>query len=299
MSLVAGISRSPKRFKSKIPYFRKRLFRTNFNVVQIFFISQIFKLNTKSSNCFFSGLAKTWVLILFCHSLFGQDKAIEEIVSIPEPLMFDLVRGLGARQGELEINALAEFPLNDGSNRGVDWAPEIEYAIFDNFAVELEFPFNNFELEAFKTAIQWTIGSSKNKKFIHGLQVLGEMYIHEDVTELNLLYVPAYRFNEVWSAIGLFGVMFEFGSDAADKSQTVIINASVFADINKHTVVGVEVNNTNAMFQRIDDNEMEWLVLPQAHYEFDSGFSLQFGVGPRIAENGTDGSAVIRVIKTF
>jgi hypothetical protein len=239
------------------------------------------------------------VFLFFSLSIWCQEQVIEEIVSIPEPLMFDLVRGLGARQGELEINALAEFPLNDGSDRGVEWAPEIEYALFDNFAVELEFPFNNFELEAFKTAIQWTIGTSKNNKFIHGIQVLGEMYIHNDITELNLLYVPAYRFNEVWSAIGLFGVMFEFGSDAAEKDYTVILNASVFADINKHTVVGVEINNTNAMFQQIDDNEMQLLVLPQGHYEFESGFSLQFGLGPRITENGTDGSAVVRVIKTF
>jgi hypothetical protein len=239
------------------------------------------------------------VFLFFSLSIWCQEQVIEDIVSIPEPLMFDLVRGLGARQGELEINALAEFPLNDGSDRGVEWAPEIEYALFDNFAVELEFPFNNFELEAFKTAIQWTIGTSKNNKFIHGIQVLGEMYIHNDITELNLLYVPAYRFNEVWSAIGLFGVMFEFGSDAAEKDYTVILNASVFADINKHTVVGVEINNTNAMFQQIDDNEMQLLVLPQGHYEFESGFSLQFGLGPRITENGTDGSAVVRVIKTF
>ncbi len=224
---------------------------------------------------------------------------MEEVVSIPEPLMFDLVRGLGARQGELEINTLAEFPLNDASDRGVDWAPEVEYAVFDNFAVEIEFPFNNFELEAFKAAIQWTIGGSKDNKFIHGIQVLGETYIHDDLLELNFLYVPAYRFNEVWSAIGLFGVMFEFGSEAVDKNYTLIINASLFADISERTVVGVELNNTNAAFQEIDDNEMDWLVLPQLHYEFDKGFSLQTGVGPRFSEGGTDGSAVIRVIKTF
>ncbi len=224
---------------------------------------------------------------------------MQETVSIPEPLMFDLVRGLGARQGELEVNALAEFPLNDGADRGVDWAPEIEYALFDGFAVELEFPFNNFELEAFKTAIQWTMGSSKDNKFIHGIQVLGEKYIHIDILELNFLYVPAYRFNEVWSAIGLFGVMFEFGSEAAEKNYTVILNASVFADINERTIVGLELNNTNAMFQRLDDNEMELLVLPQVHYEFENGFSLQMGVGPRMAAGVTDGSAVVRVIKTF
>jgi hypothetical protein len=49
--------------------------------------------------------------------------------------MFDLVRGLGAKQGELEINSLTDFPLNNTSNRSVEWAPEVEYALFNNFGV--------------------------------------------------------------------------------------------------------------------------------------------------------------------
>lgn len=253
----------------------------------------------KYSIYYFKSLHIIAVLSLSCNSVFSQNKAIQETVSIPEPLMFDLVRGLGARQGELEMNSLADFPLHDISNQGVGWAPEIEYAVFNNFAVELEFPFNNFGLEAYKVAVQWTIGSSKNNKFIHGIQVLGERYIHDDILELNFLYVPAYRFNEVWSAIGLFGVMLESGSDAPEKNYTVILNASVFFDINENTVVGVELNNTNSMNQQIDDNEMELLVLPQVHYEFDRGFSFQFGIGPRFLNGITDGSAVLRVIKSF
>jgi hypothetical protein len=248
---------------------------------------------------YFKSLKVLVVLLLSCNLVFSQDKATQEIVSIPEPLMFDLVRGLGARQGELEINALADFPLNNAGDRGVEWAPEIEYALFNNFAVELELPMNNFEIEAYKTAIQWTIGSSKDTKFIHGIQVLGESYIHDDIFELNFLYVPAYRFNKTWSAIGLFGVMLEFGSDSPDKNNTIILNASVFADLNKHTIVGVELNNTNSMIQQIDDNEMELLVLPQVHYEFDSGFSFQFGIGPRFSQGNTDASSVLRVIQSF
>lgn len=239
------------------------------------------------------------VLLLSCHSVLGQDYAIKETVSIPEPLMFDLVRGLGAKQGELEINSLADFPLNNTTSRGVEWAPEIEYALFNNFAVELEFPFSNFELEAYKMAIQWTIGSSKNNKFIHGIQVIGESYIHDDILELNFLYVPAYRFNDVWSAIGLFGVMVESGADAPNKKNTIILNASVFADINKHTIVGVEINNSDPTFQKIDNNNMELLILPQGHYEFDSGFSFQFGIGPKFSQDKTNASAVLRVIKSF
>lgn len=231
---------------------------------------------------------------------FSQERQTKGSVIIPEPLMFDLVRGLGARQGELEINALADFPLNDTSARGVEWAPEIEYALFDGFAVELEFPLNNLELEAYKVAIQWTLGTSKNNKFIHGIQVIGEAYIHDDILELNFLYVPAYRFNKVWSAIGIFGVMFESGDDSPRKNNTIILNASVFADLNTHTVIGLELNNTNPVFQNIDSNEMELLILPQIHYDFASGLGFQFGVGPKFRKGEkADGSAVLRVIKTF
>jgi len=239
------------------------------------------------------------VLLLLCNSVLSQDKVIQETVSIPEPLMFDLVRGLGAKQGELEVNSLADLPLNDSSNRSVEWAPEIEYALFNNFAIELEFPFENFELEAYKMAIQWTIGSSKNNKFIHGIQVIGESYLHDDILELSFLYVPAYRFNEVWSALGLFGVMVESGSDVPDKNNTILLNASVFADLNKHTIVGLEFNNSDPTIQKIDDNNMELLVLPQVHYEFDRGFSFQFGIGPKFSQDVTNVSAIARVIKTF
>lgn len=239
------------------------------------------------------------VLLISYKPVTGQNETTKETVTIPEPLMFDLVRGLGAKKGELEINALADFPLNNFSDRGIEWAPEIEYAVFDNLAIELEFPMTDFELEAFKTAIQWTIGSSKNNKFIHGIQVIGEKYLNDDILELSFLYVPAYRFNAVWSVIGLFGVMTESGSDAASIDNTILLNASVFADLNKHTVVGLELNNSDPTLQKIDDNKMELLILPQVHYEFDIGFSLQFGLGPKFSQSQTNTSAVLRVIKSF
>lgn len=231
-------------------------------------------------------------------TLWAQETKKHETVEIPEPLNFDLVRGLGAKKGELEINALAEFPFMNISDRGIDWAPEIEYALFDGFAVELEFPMNNGELEAYKAAIQYTIGQPSSR-FIHGIQVMAETYTHESLTELNLLYVPAYRFNEVWSAIGLFGVMLEYGSDRAARDYTMILNASIFANLNHHWVLGLEFNNTNTTLQRVDDNEMILHVIPQVHYEMDNGLSFQFGIGPKFDEGHTETSALLRVIKTF
>ena len=238
-------------------------------------------------------------LSFLSNSVIGQDGATQEITNVPEPLMFDLVRGLGARQGELEVNCLVDIPLNNTTYRGVDWAPEIEYALFDNLAVELEFPVNNSYIEAYKTAIQWTIGTSSNRKFIHGFQAIGEKYIHDDIFEFNFLYVPAYRFSEVWSAIGLFGIMLETGTDAPRKKNSIILNASVFADLNKHTVVGIEINNSDPTFQKVDDNNMELLILPQVHYTLNHGYSFQLGIGPKFYHKYIDASVVLRAIKFF
>ena len=123
--------------------------------------------------------------------------------------------------------------------------------------------------------------------------------LHDDITEFSLLYVPAYRFNEIWSAIGLFGIMLESGDDTPDKANTILLNASIFADISESTVVGLEINNSDPTLQKVDDNEMELLLLPQVHYELDSGFSFQLGFGPKFESNDTNLSAVLRVIKTF
>lgn len=74
--------------------------------------------------------------------------AAEHTVHIPEPLVFDLVRGLGARRGELEINVLGQFPVGGSNNRKIHWAPEVEGAVTDGIALELELPFEGSELEA-------------------------------------------------------------------------------------------------------------------------------------------------------
>ena len=51
----------------------------------------------------------------------------EHAVCLPEPLVFDLVRGLGARRSELETNVLGQFTIGGSSNRKIHWAPEVEY----------------------------------------------------------------------------------------------------------------------------------------------------------------------------
>lgn len=83
-------------------------------------------------------------------------------------MVFDLLRPLGAKGGEGEVNVLGLVPLRQTSRRandvpdslglvrrspdreGREWAPEIEYAVCDGVALEFEVPMENAHLEVYK-----------------------------------------------------------------------------------------------------------------------------------------------------
>lgn len=51
---------------------------------------------------------------------------------------------------------------------------EIEYALTDGLAVELELPMENISVEAYKVAGQTTFGTLWNHRFIHGAQAIAQ-----------------------------------------------------------------------------------------------------------------------------
>lgn len=230
--------------------------------------------------------------------LLAQEKLPEETHDIPEPMVFDLVRELGARQSELEINMLAEFPLNNASSRHIEWAPEIEYAIWDNFAVEFELPIEDGTLEALKAGLQYTFGKSKSGNFIHGAQFMVEKIRKTDKWDLSLLYIPAYRFNETWSVLAMLGLRQQVGSDSQNKTTTLLLNASVFAEISERVTLGLEFNNSDpGNFD--EEEELELLAMPQVHIEFSDHWSLQTGVGGEFTESKVNATAAFRMIAEF
>ena len=90
---------------------------------------------------------------------------------IAEPMVFDLIWPLGAKGGEGEVNVLSLAPLRHKSRRsnhvadplglvrrspdreGLEWAPEIEYAVYDGVELECEVPMENTHLEAYSDRI--------------------------------------------------------------------------------------------------------------------------------------------------
>jgi hypothetical protein len=219
--------------------------------------------------------------------------ATDHRIHVPEPMFFDLVRGLGARQNETEANVLAQFPLNRGNERSIEWAPEVELAVFDDVGLELELPFHDGTLDAYKFAAQFTFGQSESRRFIHGTQLIVEKARHQSKVETSALYIPAHRFDEHWSTLWMIGARTEFGDDR-EHDLTLLLNGTVFYESGGRATYGVETN-----FASPGGGEETILLMPQVHLELALEWTLQLGMGVEFGVEKTDGTAAVRLITTF
>ena len=239
----------------------------------------------------------------------AEDKGSESRrPSIPEPMVFDLVRSLGARRGEMEVNVLGEFPIGKsrsnsngfdpliGSSEGergdaIEWAPEIEYALWDGFAIEFELPFENSTLEAYKFAAQWTFGTALDDRFIDGAQIIIEPDVKFQQWDLTFLYLAGMQFNERWRALGMIGVRPEIEQGEGFEHLDGILNATVFRDLDFRTTVGLETNLTFG-----ESDRTSFLLIPQIDREMTDNLELQIGAGVRFFNASTEPLAALRVI---
>lgn len=218
----------------------------------------------------------------------AQDSHVE--LHIPEPMVFDLVHSLGVEKGAFEANVLALFPLNDTSDRYIDWAPEVEYAVSDGVALEFELPFEDSELHAYKFAAQFSFDRAPGSRHIAGSQFIVEKIKGDDIWELTALYLRGVQFNRRDSAMMMFGARREVGGDAGDHDE-LLINVSLFREIDDRTVIGIE----NDLAIGIDDDS-HLMIFPQVHYEITDTLEIQFGAGAEIDEDDTDFTAGFRFI---
>lgn len=232
---------------------------------------------------------------------------------IPEPLVFDLVRPLGARRGEIEVNTLGIVPLNrrlgttsrtsndklgqvplSENTSDVEWAPEIEFALWDGFAVEFEFPFEGARLEALKMGVQWTLGTAFEHRYIHGFQGLVERTLHSTTTSWTGLYLAGMRFNPKWSLLGMWGMSHETGAgmeeEGGDRTQ-FLQNVTLFYNITDSVHLGLE---TNYGLSTYGDSIL--LLMPQLQFGLGKNLSVQLGGGVGFSESETLPQVALRVI---
>jgi hypothetical protein len=231
---------------------------------------------------------------------------------IAEPMVFDLIRPLGAARGEGEVNVLGLVPLDQQSQsvnevtdplglvrrspdrENVEWAPEIEYTVCDGVALEFEAPFENSRLEAYKVAGQVTFGTAFNYRFIHGAQAILQYGRDSSLWTTTGLYLAGFRFDELWSVFGMVGGRGEVIGPVSDKEVEFLANITLFADVTDRLVAGVETN-----LNQVVGGNTGILFMPQLHYELSRYWMIQGGVGARFTTGFTLPEAGFRIIREF
>jgi hypothetical protein len=201
-----------------------------------------------------------------------------------------MVRGLGAEQGEIEANVLVLVPTSPAQ---AIWAPEIEAAVIDNFALELEAGFVNADFELIKFALQGTLGMDEERGLGHGIQGLFEYLPDPKVFLATALYVLGARLGGPVSLVSLIGPAVETHVDGSGTEGGVFVNFTFFWAPHPRVVVGSEQN-------------FEWFpsiylvrVMPQVHWQIHARFQWQAGFGYRNLDGKSSAEASTRLIVEF
>jgi hypothetical protein len=190
--------------------------------------------------------------------------------AIPEPMIFDMMRPLGAQKGEMEVNALA-MTTSPFRPREAEWAPELEYAFADGKAIEFELPFNGARLEALKLGLQAAFGASADGRSAHGVQYLG-IYDRDTGRYSNaLLYMAGHRFNARWSTMNMIGLD-DIALKRRNGRNAMLLNHATFYDVNAGTVAGVELNVAGGAERLVR-------VAPQLHQRLADKINVQAAAG--------------------
>jgi hypothetical protein len=219
----------------------------------------------------------------------GTDPARNPLIDFPEPMVFDLVRGLGAERGELEANVLSQVAARTATE--IQWAPELEFAFAKWHALELEVGGTNAHVDALKLALQGTV--RYQHRDAHGWQVLADFDPHAETLEALLLYVGALRLSPRASLVALAGpaVVADFEERAQNRTSPAgVINATLFVAASQRTTIGLEANLA------FEHGLELGRIIPQWHQQIGSHFRLQLGAGYRYARAMHWAEASLRLI---
>lgn len=215
----------------------------------------------------------------------------DRVLRVPEPMVYDLVRPLGVKQGDMEVNALIDFNQASGD---VSWAPEIEYGLADDLALELELPFENAAHERYKIALQKTLGIDIQQKTANGWQAFVDIDKHRKTVSGDATYIHAARWGAQWSSLSMIGL--RVNRINRDAAMEYLINNTVFYDVSPQLTLGLELN------QEISTRGVwRYRLTPQVHVDLNQQYTLQMGVAASTLNppGKTEKLWSIRVIRVF
>jgi hypothetical protein len=185
---------------------------------------------------------------------------------IPEPMVFDLVRPLGAERGEIEVNSLFRSTPT-GPAPHLLWAPEVEWTFADGHGVEVELPMEDTRRDSLKVGVQGTFPGPAPRAFIHGWQGIWEGAAR-DGAQVDVLYLAGVRPHPRWSGFTMNGIRY----DRTSRRTVFLGNYSIFVHSGRLMNYGVEVN----LWREQDARRV--MVMPQVHVR-KNRINVQAGAG--------------------
>jgi hypothetical protein len=211
-------------------------------------------------------------------------KTDPRLPNLPEPLFFDMVRGLGARAGEIEINTLASGIGPPGSHE-IGIGPEIEIVFAKGHALEIELPFSPQGLEAYKVQLQGTVMPPPlGSKTIQGWSVIAEYLRDDQFGRVAPIWIVGHRFDKHWSAVLLGGPRIGGRHGHPALAFEWITSPSVYYDLADWITTGIEIHHVHLFGEGGGSTA---LLLPQLHWQPTPWLKIQAGVGGRLgAQSG-------------
>lgn len=212
-------------------------------------------------------LAALLIALLPTRALASSPGQLHEHAEVREPMVFDLVRGLGAKRGEFEVNTLLRYST---AEQRLQWAPEVEWVLADGIALELELPMVGTHLEAIKLAGQITLPRRHGRGFIDGIQGIVELPLADHPEHFTGLYLAGWQIDRL-SLLTMVGPRVE-SSWVGPLPIAGVINFAAFLDVSPRAVVGLEIDS-------VIGATPELTVMPQLHLQLQERLRMQAGAG--------------------
>jgi hypothetical protein len=216
----------------------------------------------------------------------------DECIHIPEPLFFDLVRGLDSKKGDAEINVLSSLNPSNGT---FSVAPEFEISIKDGTAIEFELPTQDLNLSGYKFGVQQRI--LNKKKLIGGIQGFYETNKGLNEHEIYILPILGTKLSKKVSFLSVSGLAVHLQEKYI--TPKLIANGTLFYELNSKTVLGLEINHSNDLKDSNKKRNLEMRILPQIHRRIGKDYGLQIGAGVELSDGIINPIIAIRLIREF
>ena len=253
----------------------------------------------------------TFISFLFSCTLNAQQKELPK-VHHAEPLYLDLVRDLGARKGEKEVNVGMEFAKHKNYNEFM-YLAEYEFAPVNRLGLEVEADFSfygnkkskaksmNHQLEALRFSSQYSFFVSEKTQttFAVGYSQIVDFNDFNKMkskqviagTNYNPFFIAAKKWGNNWHTLLFFSPIIEQSFEEKNVEMRWELNSSIYYNLpGTSHYVGLEFN------EALDDSEFSMVIHPEVKIKMNNQLAVGLVNGFSINHHSEDFSLFGRVI---